>query len=113
VSAFRALVENYLADALLTSLDSGCPVAALACDMPRQSEAVREASAVRVQRLIATVRATLPDTPRSAANVVAGTLVGSLQLARALGDNAEARAVLSAARKALIQQYDMPAAAGA
>jgi hypothetical protein len=37
--------------------------------------------------------------------------VGSLQLARALGDNAEGRAVLAAARKSLIQQHETPAAA--
>ena len=111
VSAFRSLVETYLADAHLASLETGCPVAALGCDMPRQSQAVREASALRVQRLIASVRSTLPAAARTAANVVAGTLVGSLQLARALGDNAEGRAVLSAARKSLIQQYDLPAAA--
>ena len=47
---------------------------------------------------------------RATASVVAGTLVGSLQLARALGDNAEGRAVLSAARKSLIQQHDRPGA---
>jgi hypothetical protein len=40
--------------------------------------------------------------------VVAGTLVGTLQLARALGANADGRALLSAARKALVQQYDTP-----
>jgi TetR/AcrR family transcriptional regulator, transcriptional repressor for nem operon len=112
VSAFRSLVETYLADGHLASLETGCPVAALGCDMPRQSQTVREASSMRVQRLIAAVRATLPEAPRAAASVVAGTLVGSLQLARALGDNAEGRAVLSAARKALTQQYDTPAAAG-
>jgi TetR/AcrR family transcriptional repressor of nem operon len=111
VSAFRSLVETYLAEGHLASLETGCPVAALGCDMPRQSQTVREASSMRVQRLIAAVRATLPQAPRAAASVVAGTLVGSLQLARALGDNAEGRAVLSAARKALIQQYDIPAAA--
>ena len=111
VSAFRSFVETYLADAHLASLETGCPVAALGCDMPRQSDPVREASSIRVQRLIGAVRATLPAARRSAANVVAGTLVGSLQLARALGDNAEGRAVLSSARKALIQQYDTPAAA--
>jgi len=111
VSAFRSLVETYLADGHLASLEAGCPVAALACDMPRQSQAVRAASAVRVQRLIAAVRATLPEGPSAAAGVVAGTLVGSLQLARALGDTAEGRAILSAARKSLIQQYDTPAAA--
>jgi AcrR family transcriptional regulator len=112
VSAFRSLVETYLADDHLSSLETGCPVAALGCDMPRQSEVVREASAVWVQRLIAFVRSTLPAAPRATASVVAGTLVGSLQLARALGSNAEGRAVLSAARKSLIQQYNRPGAAG-
>jgi AcrR family transcriptional regulator len=111
VSAFRSLVETYLADGHLASLESGCPVAALGCDMPRQSQPVRKASAVRVQRLIAAVRATLPEASPAAASVVTGTLVGSLQLARALGDNAEGRAVLSIARKALIHQYDTPSAA--
>jgi len=108
VSAFRSLVETYLADHHLASLETGCPVAALGSDMPRQSKAVREASVSRVQRLIATVRATLPTAPRATASVVAGTLVGSLQLARALGDNAEGRAMLSAARKSLLRQYDTP-----
>jgi len=108
VSAFRSLVETYLADHHLASLETGCPVAALGCDMPRQSATVRDASAVRVQRLIAAVRSTLPDAPRASAGVVAGTLVGTLQLARALGENAEGRAVLSATRKSLIQQYDKP-----
>src|SRR4051812_42724150 len=106
VSAFRALVEAYLADKHLASLETGCPVAALACDMPRQSDAVREASAARVRRLVAAVRSTLPQAARAEASVVAGTLVGSLQLARVMGANTDGRAVLSAARKALIQRYD-------
>jgi TetR/AcrR family transcriptional repressor of nem operon len=111
IGPFRSFVEAYLADEHLASLEIGCPVAALGCEMPRQSESVRAASAVGVQRLIAGVRAMLPEAPRGAASVVAGTLVGSLQLARALGDNAEGRAVLSAARKTLIRQYDVPSAA--
>ena len=108
VSAFRALVEAYLGDEHLASLETGCPVAALACDMPRQSDAVREASAVRVRRLVAGVQSALPGASRATASVVAGTLVGTLQLARALGANADGRALLSAARKALVQQYDTP-----
>ena len=111
VSAFRALVEAYLGDEHLASLETGCPVAALACDMPRQSDAVREASAMRVRRLVAGVQSALPHASRATASVVAGTLVGTLQLARALGANADGRAVLSAARKALVQQYDTPDAA--
>lgn len=107
-SPFRSLVETYLGEDHFASPEVGCPVAALGCDMPRQSEAVREASAASVRRLVAAVRATLPRASRAAASVVAGTLVGTLQLARALGDMAEGRSVLSAARKALIQQYDTP-----
>ena len=108
VSAFRSLVETYLADENLASLEIGCPVAALGSEMPRQSEMLRDASAVRVQRLIASVRALLPGASLTAARVVASTLVGSLQLARALGDNAEGRALLATTRKSLLQQYDAP-----
>jgi AcrR family transcriptional regulator len=111
VSAFRALVEAYLDDEHLASLETGCPVAALACDMPRQSDAVREASAARVRRLVAGVQSALPHASRATASVVAGTLVGTLQLARALGANTDGRALLSAARKALVQQYDTPSTA--
>lgn len=111
VSAFRSLVETYLAEGHLASLETGCPVAALGCDMPRQSETVREASAVRVQRLIAAVRSTLPKAQAATASVVASTLVGTLQLARALGDNAEGRSVLAATRQSLVRQYDTPASA--
>jgi len=111
LSAFRSLVETYLSEAHLASLETGCPVAALGSDMPRQTPIVREASAQRVHALIAAVRATLPDAAGCAASVVAGTLVGSLQLARALGETPDGRAVLLAAREALIRQYDTPAPA--
>jgi TetR/AcrR family transcriptional repressor of nem operon len=113
VSAFRALVETYLAEEHLVSVETGCPVAALASDMPRQSGALQEASSAGVRHLVARVQSTLPHASRSTASVVAGTLVGTLQLARAMGANAEARAILSAARKALLQQYETPGAASA
>ena len=109
-SAFRALVDAYLSNEHLAAIETGCPVAALACDIPRQSDAVRDASATRVRGLVAAVQAALPHVSRAAAGVVAGTLVGTLQLARAMGDNAEGRAILSAARKALIHQHDSPGA---
>jgi AcrR family transcriptional regulator len=59
ISAFRSLVEAYLADSHLASMETGCPVAALGCEMPRQSLSEREASAERVGRLIAAVRQAL------------------------------------------------------
>jgi AcrR family transcriptional regulator len=108
-SAFQSLIETYLSDRHLASRETGCPVAALGSDMPRQSLAVRQASALRVERLIETVREMLPGASRSTAMVVAGTMVGSLQLARALGDNEEGHTVLAAARESLIRQYDKQA----
>ena len=108
-SAFRTFVETYLDDALLRSLAGGCPVAALGSEMPRQSDALRAASATRVRRLVASIEARLPQAHRASAGMVGATLVGALQLGRALGDNAEGRAVLASAREALVRQYDTPA----
>lgn len=105
-SPFRSLVEAYLSDAHLVGSERGCPVAALGSEMPRQSLAVRESSALRVERLIDYVRDALPGASRASAAVITGTLIGTLQLARALGDNNEGRAVLAAARDTLIQQHD-------
>lgn len=106
VSPLRAWVESYLGDAHLANCESGCPVSALASEMPRQSSEVREVSAVRVQRLMEAVRQVLPATAgEHAAAAVTSTMVGALQLGRALGDNAEGRAVLASARQAILEQF--------
>jgi AcrR family transcriptional regulator len=110
-SAFRAFVENYLSDRHLASPEHGCPVAALASEIPRQSRAVGQAAAQRVRGLIAAVHNALPPAaPKDAAAIIAGQLVGALQLGRALGDNAEGKAVLASTRRTLLERYD---AAGA
>jgi TetR/AcrR family transcriptional repressor of nem operon len=109
-SAFKALVEAYLSDTHLASLERGCPVAALGSEMPRQSALVREAFGERVQSLLKLVQQALPSTrDAGSAMVIASTLVGALQLARSLSDNKQAKALLNANRKALIAQYDHPA----
>lgn len=106
-SALRALIEAYLSDAHLQSLDGGCPVAALGSEMARQPTLVREASSLRVQGLIGLVQATLPpQADAGSAMVLASTLVGALQLARATSDGKQAKALLAASRKALLAQYD-------
>ena len=107
LSRFRALVEAYLSERHLKDPESGCPVAALASEMPRQTEGVREASATRVQALLEGVEAALPPGhPEGAAAAVASHLVGALQLARALGNNAEGRRHLAAGRRFLLEQFE-------
>ena len=106
-SPLRALVEGYLSETHLTSCEGGCPISALASEMPRQSPEVREMSASRVQGLVEVVGRALPaDAAPHVAMAVTSNLVGAIQLARALGDNAQGRAMLAAARESILAQYD-------
>ncbi|WP_114973969.1 TetR/AcrR family transcriptional regulator [Rhodoferax ferrireducens] len=106
-SALRALVDSYLSEAHLRAIEDGCVVAALSSEMPRQSPTLLAPSVDRVRSLIEMVQHALPEggTPEQAM-VIAGTLVGTLQLARTLGANAQGKAMLAAARSALLSQYD-------
>ena len=107
VRPLRALVESYLAEEHLLNAECGCPVAALASEMPRQQDLAAEASRGRVKALINAVSTVLPpDAGPAAAGVFAATLMGCLQLARTLGDNAQGRALLAAAVENLVRQHD-------
>jgi TetR/AcrR family transcriptional repressor of nem operon len=115
-SPFRALVESYLSERHLDALENGCPVAALASDMPRQAPEVQAASRERVHIMFNVVRRMLPDhVDPSQAAVIASTLVGTLSLARALGGGQESKALLASGRDALLARYDQagsPSAGG-
>lgn len=104
-SAFVALVTTYLADAQLDNAECGCVVAALASEIPRQADEVADAARARVLGLVELVRRTLPPGVDPAqAQVVAATMVGTLQLARTLQGKA-GKAWLANVRASLIQQY--------
>lgn len=105
-NALEALIAFYLADEQLAHPEHGCVVGALAGEMPRQADSVRTASAQRVDRLVRRIAAALPEGADPAlAGVLAGALVGNLQLARVHGDNAEGRAALAAARRTLTSLF--------
>jgi TetR/AcrR family transcriptional regulator, transcriptional repressor for nem operon len=108
-SPLRALIERYLSKAHLARADTGCVVAALASELPRQSDAVREAALTRVNKLLERVEQALPqdvvEGRDAQAMAIASTMVGALQLARALGANAQGHALLEAARTSLLAQY--------
>jgi TetR/AcrR family transcriptional repressor of nem operon len=103
---FSALVRTYLDDAQLGNAEHGCAVAALASEMPRQADEVARAARARVLALVEVVRRNLPPGVDPAqAQVIAATMVGTLQLARTLGRKA-GKAWLANARATLIEQYD-------
>ncbi len=105
-NALQALIELYLSDEHLAHPEHGCVVGALAGEMPRQEELVRAASSQRVDRLVRRVALALPEGADPAlAGVIAGALVGNLQLARVVGDNAGGRAALAEARRVLVSLF--------
>lgn len=105
--ALRALVEAYLSEAHLRRVDEGCVVAALGSEMSRQAPGLLASSAERVRKLVGLVRSALPEGgTEEQALAIAATMVGSLQLARALGAGAEGKAMLAATRNALLSQYE-------
>lgn len=106
-SPLRVLIESYLSDEHLAATESGCVVSALISEMPRQAPEVREASALRVQRLIERVRGALPAGAEPAqAALITSAMVGGLQLSRAVGSEREGRALLKSIRESLLGQYD-------
>ena len=111
IDPFQALVEAYLSERHLANPGPGCPVAALSSEMSHQSDSVREAARGTVRALVNTVSQFLPaGHDPEAAVLVVGTMVGALQLARALGNNQQGKALLAANRKALLHQYAKTAA---
>jgi AcrR family transcriptional regulator len=102
----RALVETYLHDAHIERTEDGCIVAALASEMTREEDAVREEARRRVAAMVALVHSALPEGAEiSEAQLVTATMVGALQVARTLGGKA-GRDILAQTRQALIERHD-------
>ena len=107
VSPLRVLIESYLSDEHLEATETGCVVSALLSEMPRQAPEVREASARRVRGLVERVRVALPPGADPAlAALITASMVGGLQLARAVGTGADAKAMLKSIREGLLAQHD-------
>jgi AcrR family transcriptional regulator len=112
-SQLRALVCEYLSEPHVEALELGCPVAAIASEMPRAPGALREVARNRVRGLATLVETALPPgSPAGSAWVIVSSLVGALQMARVLGPEGGAGEVLKACSEALLAEYDRAAVAG-
>jgi TetR/AcrR family transcriptional repressor of nem operon len=103
--AFQALIEVYLSKEHLAGIETGCPVAALGSEMPRQAPEVRRAATRRIKEMIDLVARQSPDWGQAGAHeralVTVATMVGTLMLARAVDDAALSESLCSAALKRL------------
>lgn len=99
--ALQALVTTYLSKAHVDGVETGCAVAALGSEMPRQGPKVRRAATSRIKEMIDLVARQLPDWGQPGAHeralATVSTLVGTLVLMRAVDDPRLADALRKAA----------------
>jgi len=102
-----AYIDFYLSRKHRDARGSGCPMAALASDLPRLDEALREQFAAGVRRLTTT----LGENVDVEAPSVVAELIGALSLARIELDPKRSDAILSASRHQLKQRLGLEARA--
>jgi AcrR family transcriptional regulator len=103
--ALQSLLRAYLSKAHVEGVETGCPIAALGSEMPRQAPDVRRAATRRIKEMIDLVARQSPDWGQPEAHeralVIVATAVGTLLLARAVDDPRLCDALLEAALKYL------------
>lgn len=112
-AALAAYIDAYLSMRHLAGRDRGCPLPALAGDLPRMGVEPRRSYAAGVRRLTLRLQGLLEDAgaadaPGTARSVVA-ELVGALSLARATPDEEDAARMLEASRAALHRRLGLAA----
>jgi len=102
--ALQALMNAYLSNEHIANIESGCSLAALGSEMPRQAPEVRNTSTCRIKEMVALIEGSLSGQPnaREEALVLVSTMVGTLLLARAVDDPELSQAF----RQAALKHYD-------
>jgi TetR/AcrR family transcriptional regulator, transcriptional repressor for nem operon len=105
--ALESLIRAYLSKEHVESVETGCAVAALGSEMPRQSPTVRRVATRRIKEIIDLVARQSPEWGQpgvhEGAVVTLATMVGALVLARAVDDPKLSQAVRQAAVNHLTQ----------
>ncbi len=101
--ALQAMMQAYLSEDHVNSIETGCATAALGSEMPRQAPEVRRAATRRIKEMIDLVARHSSDwgQPGAHAHALAAvsTMVGALVLARAVDDARLSDALREAALK--------------
>jgi hypothetical protein len=88
--ALEAMLRAYLSKEHVEGMDSGCAIAALGSEMPRQAPKVRRAATRRIKEMIDLVARQSPDWGQPGGHeralVTVATALGTLVLARAVDD---------------------------
>jgi TetR/AcrR family transcriptional repressor of nem operon len=105
VESLSAYVERYLSPRHRDTPGSGCAIATLGCEVPRQGNAMRQTFTEGLRRLMDRLTRLLgPKARRKCENealAIAATLVGGMILARAVDDRELSDRILAACRERL------------
>jgi TetR/AcrR family transcriptional repressor of nem operon len=91
VFSLRDYISDYLSAAHRDAPGNGCPLAALCCEMPRQSRGVRERFAAGLRGMVGRLADNMPSAKKrrqrhDEALATVASLVGAVVLARAVND---------------------------
>jgi TetR/AcrR family transcriptional repressor of nem operon len=104
--ALAAVLRAYLSKEHAKGVESGCTIAALGSEMPRQAPEVRRVATRRIKEMIDLVARQSPDWGQPGAHeralVIVATMVGALLLARAVDDPKLSDAIREAALKHIL-----------
>ena len=104
--ALQRIVEAYLSDDHLAAIETGCPIAALGSEMPRQAPEVRRAATIRIKEMIDLLARQMPDWGQPEAHeramMLMCGLVGATMIARAVDEPKLSKALRLAALKQLM-----------
>ena len=105
-----AMMQAYLSKAHVKAIETGCAVAALGSEMPRQAPEVRRVATRRIKEMIRLVARQLAErgeaAPDERAQFMVAAMVGTLVLARAVDDPRLSNALREAALKQLTPNQD-------
>ena len=104
--ALPAMMRAYLSQEHLEGIETGCAIAALGSEMPRQAPEIRRAATRRIKEMIDLVARQSPDWGQPGAHeralVTVVTMVGALVLARAVDESGLSVRLRKAALKQLV-----------
>jgi TetR/AcrR family transcriptional regulator, transcriptional repressor for nem operon len=101
-----AIVESYLTPAHRDDPGHGCAIPTLAAEIARESSKTRKAFAAKLEQMIDTLAAQIPDisckAARKQAMAVIATMIGTLVMARVAGNGDVSEEILNAGREAVL-----------
>ncbi|WP_043346293.1 TetR/AcrR family transcriptional regulator [Cupriavidus basilensis] len=98
---YAATVKSYLSRKHRDSRTTGCAIAALAGDVARAEEPVREVMSAHIEQFVARIDKALGGDPEKALFAVSA-LIGALVVSRVMADEKHSDAVLAAAKRELL-----------